>query len=237
MSNNLNLSQVTAGQSQKEVTINEQSATLDAALTEEYSIVGDVNPTLTATEFAENVTFTTDGTQTALITLTVPSSQKKLFVVNNLLNAFNVDVDKGTTTVTVLAGTAQLLYADGTADGLSDFVPEAETVVPIYSWFAEGTYTPLEVIGTIVATKAATLPSGLTGSQGYAGTAPTGSIAIDIKKNGGSVGSIDFAAASNTATFTFASQVNLVAGDVLTFEAPTPADGTLADVSATLVTV
>ncbi len=237
MSDNLNITQVTAGQLQKDVTINEQAGQLDAALTEQYTFVGDVSPTLTAVEFAENMVFTADGAQSALITVTVPSSQKKLFLVNNLASNYDLEVDKGTTTVTVDAGATQMLYADGTADGLFEFLPDASVIVPIYNWFAEDTYTSLEVIATIVVAQASSLPENLSLSQAYCEVAPTADADIDVKLNGLSVGTISFAAAANVGTFTLAAQEDMVAGDVLSFEAPSSVDGTFADVSVSLVTI
>lgn len=237
MSNNLNISQVSAGQLQKDVTINEQAGQLDAAFTEQFEIAGDANPVLTSDEFAHNIVFNADGTQTGLTTLTVLSSQKKMFLVSNLDNAFDLDVVKGATTITVVGGTSQVFYSDGTTDGLVEFVPEAQQVIPVISWFAEGVYGALEIVSTVVASTAMTLPANLVSSQAYAEVAPTGAVSITIKLNGVSIGTIDFAAAANAGTFTFTTEQALIAGDVLTFEAPGGVDGTFADVSVTIITV
>jgi hypothetical protein len=64
-----------------------------------------------------------------------------------------------------------------------------------------------------------------------AATAPTD---IDIKVNGVSKGTVRFAAAATTATFLFATQVVLAAGDALTLIAPASADATLANIAITL---
>jgi hypothetical protein len=84
-----------------------------------------------------------------------------------------------------------------------------------------------------VASRAFTLPADLTGSQGYAGTAPTAQADLDIQKNGASIGTITFAAAANTATFAFASEITFAAGDRLTVLAPGSQDASLADISIT----
>ena len=76
-------------------------------------------------------------------------------------------------------------------------------------------------------------PPDLTGSQGYAGTAPTAQADLDILKNGASIGTITFAAAASTATFAFASEVAFAAGDRLTVLAPGSQDASLADISIT----
>jgi hypothetical protein len=77
------------------------------------------------------------------------------------------------------------------------------------------------------------LPSSLTGSYADCRTAPTGAYAITIKKNGTSIGSINFAASSTAGTFTFASSVTLVPGDLLEFVGGT-ADPTILGIYFTL---
>lgn len=237
MSNNLNITQVTAGQSQKEATINTQAAEIDAALTEQYALVGNVTPTLTSDELAQNMVFTADGTQTGNISMTLPASQKKVFLVDNSASSYDLSVIKGATTEVVASSETQMFYSDGTTDGLTTFIPDAQSLLPVYNWYAQGEYLALEVIATIVIATNASLPVGLSQSQAYAEVTATAAQSIDIKLNGSSIGSIDFAIATNTGTFTFTTQRALVAGDVLTFEAPTPVDATLADVTVTLVTV
>ena len=85
----------------------------------------------------------------------------------------------------------------------------------------------------LVATRAFTLPAGLTGSQGYAAAAPTAQADLDIQKNGASIGTITFGASDNAATFVFASEITFAAGDRLTVLAPGSQDVSLADVSLT----
>jgi hypothetical protein len=87
-------------------------------------------------------------------------------------------------------------------------------------------------VSRFVATRSIILPVNLTGSVGKAGTASTGTATIDIQVNAVSKGSVVFTA-SATATFTFASQVTLVSGDILLLVAPSSADATLADISIT----
>jgi hypothetical protein len=76
-------------------------------------------------------------------------------------------------------------------------------------------------------------PSGLTGSSAACRTAPTGSYSITIKKNGSSIGSINFAASSTTGTFTFTSSQTLVPGDLLEFVGGT-ADATILGIYFTI---
>jgi Repeat of unknown function (DUF5907) len=89
------------------------------------------------------------------------------------------------------------------------------------------------LVTRFVATRSIILPVNLTGSKGSAGTASTGTATIDIQQNGSSKGSVVFTS-SATATFTFASPVTLVAGDILTLVCPGSPDGSLANISITL---
>ena len=77
------------------------------------------------------------------------------------------------------------------------------------------------------------LPVSLTGSYAACRTAPTGAYAITIKKNGSSIGTINFAASATTATFTFASSQTLVPGDLLEFVGGT-ADATILGIYFTI---
>jgi hypothetical protein len=82
--------------------------------------------------------------------------------------------------------------------------------------------------------RAVTLPINLTGSRAVCLTAPTAAVTLPIKQNSTSIGSINFAAGATTATFTFAAQVILNAGDVLELDAPATADATFAGPSYTI---
>lgn len=84
--------------------------------------------------------------------------------------------------------------------------------------------TNAAVLMRFVAVRSYQLPASLTGSYAISATAPTGTPAYPIKKNGSSIGTINYS--SNSGTFTFASAVSFAAGDVLTVEAPATADAT-----------
>lgn len=88
---------------------------------------------------------------------------------------------------------------------------------------------------TYVATRPFDLPTSLTGSQTYAGTAAaaTAGVTFTLQKNGSPIGTVAFAAAASTATFTFASPVSFAVGDRLSVLAPADLD-TIEEVSITL---
>ena len=64
-----------------------------------------------------------------------------------------------------------------------------------------------------------------------AGTAPTSTADFDVKLNGSSVGTISISTGGAATFSTTGGAVLLAAGDVLSVEAPSPQDSTLADVS------
>lgn len=77
-----------------------------------------------------------------------------------------------------------------------------------------------ERVFSYVAGSAFTLPASLVGSQATLEAFPTAQSSYDIQQNGVSIGSINFAMASSTATFTFPVDVTFGAGDKLTIVAP-----------------
>ena len=98
--------------------------------------------------------------------------------------------------------------------------------------------TNAAVLQRFLVARAFSLPINLTGSRGRHEVTPTGAtVNYPIKKNGASIGTIDYTNASNVATFTFAAGVSFVAGDVLTIEAPATADATHDGLSWNLVGV
>ncbi len=82
-----------------------------------------------------------------------------------------------------------------------------------------------------VMAKQLVLPVNLTGSQGYATTAPSADTVFDLRKNGASVGSMTFASGSNVATFTFAAKTTFAVGDRFSIVAPAALNG-LTDIAA-----
>jgi len=232
MSNNLDLPQLSASQGQKDVTINEQAAAIDAALTESLSLSGNT-PTITDAEYRENIVLVMDGSQSAAASFTVPAIKKLIFV-DNTASSYQVTVTRGTTDVVISSGKTQILYTDGTANGLTSFAVEAPKQA--VSYYAEGAIGTSEVIGSAVLASTLTLLSGLTGSYAYAVTAPTSAYTFDIVKNESTtLGTVNFAASANTGTFTFSSTEVLAAGDRLSIRGQVSTDATLADVSVTLV--
>jgi hypothetical protein len=79
------------------------------------------------------------------------------------------------------------------------------------------------------------IPAGLSGSRGTAATAATATTTFIIRKNSTNVGTMVFAPAATTATFTMSSASQFSAGDVLTLVAPAAPDATLANLAWTFM--
>lgn len=83
-----------------------------------------------------------------------------------------------------------------------------------------------DVLSRFIAVRDFRMPAGLTGSVASSEVATTSAASYPIKKNGTSIGTIDYAAGQTAGTFTFAAQVDFTSGDKLTVEAPATADST-----------
>lgn len=130
-------------------------------------------------------------------------------------------------------GTAgQAVIVNGTEDGLV-FGDVSGADIEL-AFFAGGVPGNAELISVFCAAGPFTLPAGLTGSVGYAGTAPTAAATFTLTRNGLSIGTVNFALGANTATFTFTTDRSFVAGDRLGLIAQTTADATMADIAITL---
>lgn len=91
-----------------------------------------------------------------------------------------------------------------------------------------------QVMGRIIVPRAITLPASLSGSYASSITSAAAATTLTLAKNGSSIGTVNFAAGSSTATFTFTSSVSFAAGNILTLTNQAPADSALANVSLSL---
>ncbi|MEX3923090.1 hypothetical protein AB4Y36_03575 [Paraburkholderia sp. BR10936] len=95
-----------------------------------------------------------------------------------------------------------------------------------------GVIVPSQPILKAVTPQSVTLPQGLTGSFAYCDTAPTTAVSCPINRSTAGVttqiGSVNFAAGYTTGTFTFASDVTTLPGDVIEVLAPPSIDATFA---------
>lgn len=120
-------------------------------------------------------------------------------------------------------------YVDANAGGGSGV-----TSINIAS-FIQGTVGNDELVMVFVCNEAFDLGAGLVGSRAYATTQATSAANIIIKKNGSTIGTIDFSTSSNHATFYFLATTSFATGDRLTLHGQASSDSTLADIAINLM--
>jgi hypothetical protein len=132
-----------------------------------------------------------------------------------------------------LAGTETVHIVQG---GNSRKTPVSSLFVGYYdiALFAAGVMAASEVILRFTATRAFSIAAAASGSKASAGTAATASTILNLKKNGSSFGTLEFAAAATVGVFTQGTLVNFAAGDVIQISGPATADATLANISISL---
>jgi hypothetical protein len=231
MSNNLNIAQVAGNQDQKEVTINQATGQIDAALTEHLTVdLTSANASLTDSQFRGAMKFDCSG-HTVPRNMTVPQLERAFFVVENL-GTGALSVVRGTTSISVPIGGYAAFATDGAANGLKQIFGRGEDPFDL-GFFFGGIPADNVLAVKFVVVRAFNLPLDLTGSQAKAGTASTGTAEFEIQKNGSAIGTVSFAT-STTGAFVFSSATSFAAGDTLEIITPTPPDDTLADIAITL---
>lgn len=232
----LGLVTLTVGQTGKETTANNMTTRLEQATQRTFSVdMSGGNVALTETQWVSNYVFECDG-QTADRTLTVPdevasngaNTSQRVFAVHNIDTVFNAIVQQDALgdTVTVLPGEAVMLRADGTnvfrIDNAFDF-----------GGYVAGAPTGSANMYRFIADRPFRLLTGLPGAVSNVRVAFAAAKNYDLQKNGVSIGTMSFAMAATTATFTFASDVDFVSGDVFGIIAPVAPDAAALDHSWT----
>jgi hypothetical protein len=237
---NLAIEHILQSQAQKEVTANEAFDALDQAIAGLLEVDVSTGGTITldpAAALACKMLRLT-GTLAADAAVVIPTNKKPYLVHNATAGGFAVTIrtaaGAGVAVGSSLHDTA-LVYCDGTdVVAISIGNSGGDDIGP----YDVGVYFPGKpgagaTLLQLVSPRAFTLPAGLTGSQGYAGTAPTAQANLDLRKNGASIGTITFAAAASTATFAFTGEAAFAAGDRLTVIAPGTQDASFANISIT----
>jgi len=133
MSNNLGLTQLTATQTDKTTTINDQAGEIDAALTEILSVdLTSGNVTLTSDEYTENLAYEVTAT-VASRSVTVPASKKMSIFRSPSTNTEDFTVERGSGSVTVQPDQTVLVYTDGTTNGIFD-LSSSVTTTDVVDW-------------------------------------------------------------------------------------------------------
>ena len=237
---NLGITELTEGQSQKEITINTAFEQLDIAIAGRLTkdVAGSADVSLTPEEWRHTM-FEFTGNTTADIAIIVPNSTKRFSVFNNTTGpATTMTIKTATGTGVVMVrgehipmeqnGADVVTITSGGGGGEGGASPYDLGV----SW--SGALPASQVLLRYPFPRAVTFPAGLTGSQAVSAVAATAAATLTLAKNGTPIGTIDFAASATSGTFTFASDVSFAVGDTLTLTAPAAADATLADVGISL---
>lgn len=236
MSNNLDLTQLVAAQNNKETTINDTNGELDAAITQVITISIDSSNAviLTDDEFRRNNIFFFQPdvtTPTSAITVTVPAIERGTFnVINTTAQSITVTVASQTISAPVVFSNAAAALIN---DGSNVRGTGSNRAIYDLGFFTAGTPTASSSIFSYVFPRSVTFLSSLPGSQGYADTAPSAQTDFDIQQDGVSVGTITFAASSQTATFVFSSDSTYIEGQRLTIISPANLNG-LTDLTLSL---
>lgn len=123
-----------------------------------------------------------------------------------------------------------------TADGDTATVALQPQPVSLMFSYTGGTPTSNEVFFTqIIAGITLELPLNLAGSVATCMTPPTNTYTMNLLLNGNVIGTVNFAAASTTGTFTMTSVQSIASGSTLSLEAPSTVDPTFANPSVTII--
>jgi hypothetical protein len=116
------------------------------------------------------------------------------------------------------------------------YVDNAISNVAIYDvgCFSQGKPEASSALLKLVSPRNFELPAGLAGSIAKAATGANAQAVFSIKKNGVQVGTLTFAAAATSGTFSSASIQTIGVGDVLEISSPASQDSSLSDIAVTL---
>ena len=233
---NLGITYVSASQADKEGTINTGLDKLDGSIAGRlaHDFASDANYTLTA---AENLNMIVE-VQDSLVVLTtsrdviLASNTQMHIAVNNTAQIIQFKLSTGTG-ASLQPGAMEVIYSDGT--NVESVASISDSGHPYeLTYYFPGKPGAAALLAKTIMTQTVELAIGLTGSFCTSEIASTAAKSFDIKKNGANVGTIDFAAAATTATFTFATGTTFNAGDDIKIAGPAIQDTTLSDISLSI---
>lgn len=126
------------------------------------------------------------------------------------------------------------LDADNVQDAIDELIDRTSLAVYDISFWASGLMENNERLFRLVASRQFNIPVGAPGSVAVARVAANAETVISLQKNGVPFGTITFAAAGTTGTFTIAGTTVFNPGDFLDIVAPSTADTLLRDTAITL---
>jgi len=241
----LDITLLTEGQGQKEVTVNAALTTLDGVITQNVTqLIGNTNVgTITTAQLQAFFSFTFDPDTPApnadiVVTIDAGVSRGIILVTNNTLQVLTTPVvgqvqdipqllPQSSILVLVTTTSANQITQNPQFEALH-FSPGVSSILGTTSLFYQAIIASTDVI----------LPIDLAGSEVFAETPPTSALSLNIRKNNANpvLGTIDFAAGNGKATFTLTSAESFQIGERVSIMAP--ADWfTAANLSLSLIAV
>lgn len=164
-------------------------------------------------------------------TITLPQIKRGLMLLESATANTTFSLVLGSVSFTINPGRLYAVWTDGNVNGMAarDIGGIAEP--NDMSIFLPGTMSNAQLCYRRKATRAFTLPLGLSGAYFLAGAAATASTVVTLKKNGTSIGTLTWAIAGTVPTVAFTGAVSFAGGDTFSVHGPATADATLADIS------
>ena len=160
--------------------------------------------------------------------------------VNGQTGAITISSVTGNAGTATALATSRSISLTGGSTGSASFDGTANaniTVTAPYdiATFYSGKPANSATVLKLITARAFNLPANMTGSFFRSDVAATGSSAFVLQKNGSTFCTVTFAASGTSATFGSSTAQSFAVGDTLSIVAPGTADGTLADLSVTLL--
>lgn len=212
MSNNLNIPDMTEGQTLKYVTFNDFKGASDAALTEILDLTfvsGNVSPTVS--QMRNTHIFRCTNVTVAGRALTIPLAKKPIFVYSDIANTQPLRVNGATSRrFYLMPGEGVYLYYGAASNTLypSGYPLQEQVCQFNYANPTAGSRAMRYVVQRPLFTL-----TGLPGSTVIFDTAPVSTATWAIRKNETNIGTINYTNGSTTTTITVASGQSFVPGD------------------------
>lgn len=239
----LNIPEIAQNQNNKYITHNNAISYLEQASNARLlkTVAGVADVTLTAAECTRYRYYKLSGGSGnhnlvflgEIDLLAVNNANREVIVENATIYVTTIKSDAAGTTVTLQAGQKALVRQDH--DDFTLILLYAGSTVP-YDIGVSITGLPDDNVEVMkfVAVRTIDFADDFGGSRGHVGVNPTATSIFSVSKNGSAIGTISI---STSGVFTFVTTgagVNLVAGDRIAIQSPTPQDATLANVAIIL---
>lgn len=231
----LNITHISVGQSQKETTANDafDDLALHTAGILRIQFSTDADYTLDVTTSIEQQRYSLLQFHDSALVLTanrtvfVPSAVNRWIVENETDYRLTVRTNAAKPATGVAQGERRRVLCNGSAviDGMNNAFEMAFSIVGKPQ--AGATLVNIPMIREL------TFPSALGGSLAKAGVAANATSIFHLYKNGSAFASATIAPSDNSAVFA-GTETSFVFGDVFKLDAPSPQDGTLADIGFVL---